>query len=58
VSGLTPEKKEKLKELMGSCSSPISWSLVSLEERYKMISIEDFETIEYIDIIKATTTML
>ena len=34
--GLTPEKKEQLKELMGSCPSPISWSLVNMEERYKM----------------------
>ena len=37
MSGLTPEKKEQLKELMGICPSPISWSLVSMEERYKMI---------------------
>ena len=36
MSGLTPEKKKQLKELIGSCPSPISWSLVSLEERYKM----------------------
>jgi hypothetical protein len=33
--GLTPEKKEQLKELMGSCPSSISWSLVSMEERHR-----------------------
>jgi len=33
---LTPEKKEQLKELMGSCKCPISLSLLNMEERYKM----------------------
>ena len=31
--GLTPEKKEQLKGIMGSCLSPISWSLVSMDAR-------------------------
>lgn len=34
--GLTPEKKEQLKELIGICQSPISLSLLCMEERYKM----------------------
>ena len=36
MSGLTPEKKEILKSLMGSVKCPVSLSLLSMEERYKM----------------------